>query len=218
MWGRFMLAVFLSSALAQEGVLREHHATAFPEVPDAAVPTVVGSNNPTRLRSTSCWSHSFFRRNACQIVTLSLRGGGKRKPAKQREERMREALAQEWKRQGLEKIDVRKGKKKDAAREGTVAAVQRAKYEAETFEDFEARQSKAAWKIADLRRRAQEPYPWARWGKKWREQLGVPEDYRTKQAAEEFEDSDLPEGWPKLRKINDGMGNLDYEGMHYFPI
>ena len=204
-----MLAVFLSSALAQEGVLREYHASALPEVPDAAV---VVSNNPT-----SCSPHSFFRHDACQIGTLSLRGGGKRKPAKQREERMREALAQEWKRQGLEKIEVRKGKKKDAAREGSVAAVQRAKYKAETFEDFEARQSKAAWKIADLRRRAQEAYPWARWGKKWREQLGVPEDYRKKQAAEECEDSDLPEGWPKLRKINDGNGNLDYEGLNYFP-
>ena len=106
---------------------------------------------------------------------IALRGGGQRKSAALRDQRRREVLAQEWKQQGLDKLDSTEQRRKHVVREGTVAAVQREKQQTETFEEYADRQSKPAWKLAELRRRAMEPYPWSKWGKKWREKLGVPD-------------------------------------------
>ena len=108
-------------------------------------------------------------------LRIALRGGGQRKSAVLRDQRRREVLAQEWKRQGLDKLDSAELRKKHVVREGTVAAVQREKQQTETFEEYTDRLSKPAWKLAELRRRAMEAYPWSKWGKKWREKLGVPD-------------------------------------------
>ena len=104
---------------------------------------------------------------------IALRGGGQRKSAALRDQRSRAVLVQEWKRPGLDKLDSTDQRKKHIVREGTVAAVQREKQQTETFEEYADRHSKPAWKLAELRLRAMEAYPWAKWGKKWREKLGV---------------------------------------------
>ena len=156
------------------------------------------------------------------LARLSLRGGGQRKSAEAREHRRRKTLADEWKRQGLDAIDPRSStRSRPAAGSDSVTALRGARQKNETFAEFEARMHKPAWKLAELRRRSQEAYPWARWGKKWREELGVP---APEQAVEEEDDSDLPEGWPRLYKINDGKGNMrfpghktDYEGVDDIP-
>ena len=150
-----------------------------------------------------------------------LRGGGPRKSAALRDQRRREVLAEEWKRQGLHNIDTTSRWSKDGARrEGTVQAVQAARKKEETFEEYSARQQMPAWKLAELRRRSQEEHPEARWGKKWRERLGLPEKgaQAENEAQEESDDeSSLPEGWPKLRTINDHKGNIDHPYVSDIP-
>jgi hypothetical protein len=150
-------------------------------------------------------------------LQLVLRGGGPRKSAALRDQRRREVLADEWRRQGLNKIDPKSSRSKgDTQREGTVQAVRAARQKEESFEEFSARQQMPAWKLAELRRRSQEEHPEARWGKKWREMLGLP-DPREVAKTQDDEDSDLPEGWPKLRKVNDHKGNIDHPQISDIP-